>query len=346
MLAERAAEAAKLAQAEADLAGKTADLAAVASTIRKIETELPLLQGQAEIRVESVQQGFGSKLEYLQTEQQLKALESDLPVERNHLAEATAAVQAAEKERAKVVAYFTSNVYNQLADAEQHLAAATDALAKADRALQLTNLAAPVSGTVQDLAVHTTDTVVTPAQQLLSIVPAAGGLAVDAVVENRDRGFVRPGQAAVITVTAFPFTRYGLLHGTVQRISTDAVLVEQPGAAPASGGVSATEAPGALTSPGRLVYIARISLDHTHMNIDGQRVALVPGMAVTIEVKTGRRRVLDYLLAPLTQGPARQPARALRSRPALASPPFLPLRRRQWLTRSRFVGQSLRLRGG
>jgi len=301
LLAERAAQTAKLAAAEADLAGKTADLAGVASTIRKIETELPLLQGQAAIRAESMRHGFGSKLEYLQTEQQFKALESDLPVERDHLAEATAAVQAAEKERAKVVADFASNIYNELADAEQRLAAATDALAKADRALQLTNLAAPVSGTVQELAVHTTGAVVTPAEQLLGIVPTAGGLAVEAIVENRDRGFVRPGQAAVIKVTTFPFTRYGLLHGIVQRISADAVLMEQPGSTPATGSVSAAEAPGALTSPGRLVYTARVSLDHTHMNIDGQEVALLPGMAVTVEMKTGRRRVLDYLLAPLTQ---------------------------------------------
>lgn len=301
LLAERAAEAARLAAAAADLAGKTANLAGVTSTIRKIEAELPLLQGQADIRARSMQHGFGSRLQYLETEQQFKALDSDLAVERDHLAEATAAVQSAQKARARIVADFTSSVYGQLADAERHLAAATDTLAKADRALQLTKLVAPVSGTVQDLAVHTSGAVVTPAQQLLSIVPDTGGLAVDAVVENRDRGFVRPGQAAVIKITTFPFTRYGLLHGTVQRVATDAVLIEPPGAGSGVGSVSASASPAALTAPTRLVYTARVSLDRTEMDIDGRNVALLPGMAVTVEVKTGRRRVLDYLLAPLSQ---------------------------------------------
>jgi membrane fusion protein, hemolysin D len=301
MLAERAAEAAKLAAAEANLAGRNADLAGVQSGIAKINAELPLLHAQAVIRSKSVQHGFGSQLQYLQTEQQLKGLESDLPVEHDHLAQASAAVQAAERERAKVIADFSSSVFSQLADAEQRLAAASDALAKADRALQLTRLTAPIGGIVEGLAVHTTGAVVTPAEQLMAIVPEAGGLAVDAVVENRDRGFIRPGQTAAIKVSTFPFTRYGLLHGTVERVSTDAVVAEQPGASPTFGSVSASEAPGALTTPSRLVYTARVSLDRTSMNIDGRRTPLLPGMAVTVEVKTGRRRVLDYLLAPLSQ---------------------------------------------
>jgi hemolysin D len=121
---------------------------------------------------------------------------------------------------------------------------------------------------------------------------------IEAMVSNRDIGFVRPGQRVAIKVDTFPFTRYGLLDGRVLSVSQDAIVRDQPQEA------TANKAAGVETSSSEpkgqeLLYAARIALDRTQMQIDGNVVNLSPGMAVTVEVKTGSRTVISYLLSPL-----------------------------------------------
>ncbi len=151
---------------------------------------------------------------------------------------------------------------------------------------------------MQQVAIHTVGGVVTPAQQLMAIVPADAPLEIEAMVSNRDIGFVHPGQPVQIKIDTFNFTRYGLLHGKVKSVSQDAIERAKPE------GKSSDQPSDRLTDSSEpkgqeLVYAARVSLDKTQMNIDGKLVNLEPGMAVTTEIKTGSRRVIEYLLAPL-----------------------------------------------
>ncbi|MEO3958300.1 HlyD family type I secretion periplasmic adaptor subunit, partial [Chromobacterium piscinae] len=143
----------------------------------------------------------------------------------------------------------------------------------------LTQLTAPVSGSVQQLAIHTVGGVVTEAQPLLAVVPANEALEVEAQIENKDIGFVRPGQAVTVKVESFPYTRYGYLDGVVETVSHDAQQDEKRG----------------------LLFPARIRLKQSHLVIDGARVNLSAGMAVSAEIKTGKRRVIDYFLSPLQE---------------------------------------------
>ena len=130
---------------------------------------------------------------------------------------------------------------------------------------------------MQQLAVHTVGGVVTPAQELMRIVPRDAALEVEAWVENKDIGFVSEGQRAEVKVDAFPFTKYGLIDAELVKLSDDAVADEQRG----------------------LVYSARVLLEKTVMEVEAKRVHLSPGMTVTVEVKTGNRRLLEFFLAPL-----------------------------------------------
>jgi len=131
------------------------------------------------------------------------------------------------------------------------------------------------------------------------IVPADSRLEVEAMVSNHDVGFVHAGEAAEIKVDTFNFTRYGLLHGEVVSLSQDAITREKPadkaGAPSPRGGLVDGSEPQGQES----VYAARVSLDRSAMQIDDKVVPLSPGMAVTVEIKTGSRRVIEYLLAPL-----------------------------------------------
>ena len=185
-----------------------------------------------------------------------------------------------------------------LAEAKQKAAQFNEDIIKAERKMEDQVLRAPVDGTVQQLAVHTVGGVVTPAQQLMAIVPAASRLEAEVMVPNRDIGFVTPGQTAEVKIDPFNFTKYGMLQGEVMTVSQDAIVREKPAdrmAGPTPGALSDTSEPQSQV----LVYAARISLDRTHMQIDDRTVQLAPGMAVTAEIKTGQRRVIEYLLSPL-----------------------------------------------
>jgi hemolysin D len=151
---------------------------------------------------------------------------------------------------------------------------------------------------VQQLAVHTIGGVVTPAQALLVVVPADSHLEIEAMVSNRDIGFVHPGQDAEIKIDTFNFTRYGLLRGKVMSVSQDAIVRDKP-QDKTGDKVPGTESGTSEPKGQELVYAARISLDRTQMQIDDNLVNLTPGMAVTVEIKTGARTVISYLLSPL-----------------------------------------------
>lgn len=109
------------------------------------------------------------------------------------------------------------------------------------------------------------------------IVPGSAGLEVEARILNEDVGFVRVGQEAAVKLEAFPFTRCGAVPGRVRAISRDAVQDKELG----------------------LVYVATIALDRSHVDADGRRYPLSPGLAATVDVRTGTRSVISYLLSPL-----------------------------------------------
>jgi hemolysin D len=182
--------------------------------------------------------------------------------------------------------------------AKQKAAGLAQDVIKAERRTTLQVLSAPVDGVVQQLAMHTNGGVVTPAQAVLVLVPLDSHLEIEAMVSNRDIGFVHAGQQAEIKVDTFSFTRYGLLHGEVLNVSQDAITRDKPP------DKLNEKAPGAETATSEpkgqeMNYAARVSLNRTQMQVENNLVNLSPGMAVTVEIKTGSRRIISYLLSPL-----------------------------------------------
>jgi hypothetical protein len=140
-------------------------------------------------------------------------------------------------------------------------------------------LTAPVDGSVQQLAIHTVGGVVTPAQQLMVIVPQDDPLEVEAFVENKDIGFVTAGQEAEVKIETFPYTKYGVIHAELKHVSSDAMQDDKKG----------------------LIYSSRVKLAKSSIQVENKPVNLTPGMAVTVEIKTEKRRVIEYFLTPLMQ---------------------------------------------
>jgi hemolysin D len=295
--AEQSEQAAKIVHLDHEAAGKRAEEAEVVAQIAKIDAALPLVRARADIRYQGLRTEFGSKLDYLQQQQQVVEMEHERVVQQRKHDEVVSALAAVGIERKKIQAEFRRTVLTELAKANQEAEEATGELAKAQQKTELDTLTAPVGGIVQDLAVHTLGGVVTPAQQLLRIVPGDGGIEVQAVVANQDVGFVDVGEEVEIKVETFPFTRYGLIHGHVRALAHDAVD-ELPSNQRRQGSQSSSDVPENVQRSSQLVYTARIALDDTSLLVEGRSLELAPGMAVTAEIKTGRRRVLDFLLSP------------------------------------------------
>ena len=282
------------------LAQKAAERTTSAAMIGKIEAVIPLLQQQVDVRKTLFAHETGSKLVYLQTLQQLVEQQQERSVQRSKYQEAEAAVAAIKETRAQADAEYRRTLFDDLGKVEPKAAGLAQDLIKAEQRTRLQALTAPVDGVVQQLAVHTVGGVVTPAQALLVLVPQDSHLEIEAMVSNRDVGFVEPGQEAEIKVATFNFTRYGLLHGKVLSLSPDAVGRDDPQGQSKDKSAPGTQATTRSASDDQgAVYAARISLDRTQMQIEDKPVNLSPGMTVTAEIRTGERRIITYLLSPL-----------------------------------------------
>ena len=262
---------------DAEEARAKSESRATEELVAKLDATLPIVSQRAKDYKNLVDQAFVSQHGYLEREQLRIETERDLAFQRAHLTELREAARevAARKTatRAEAIRAFSA----ERVEAAQRMASLAAELSRTDKRQRLTRLTAPVAGTVQQLAIHTRGGIVTPAQPLLTIVPDDYAAEVEAVLENKDVGFVKQGQIAEIKVETFPFTRYGTIPAEVVFVSNDAVQDEVRG----------------------LVFPVRLKLERSSLQVDERTVNLTPGMAITAEIKTGSRRVIEYFLSPV-----------------------------------------------
>jgi hemolysin D len=250
--------------------------------IRRLQATVPMGAERADAYRRLLQSEYVSKLEYLQYEEQRIDKLQELEGQKQKLIQDTAALAEAEKNYRALISEFQQTKQAELATTETKAASLAQEVIKAGQKAELQRLVSPIDGVVQQLAVHTVGGVVTPAQQLLIVVPHDHPVEVEAQVENKDVGFVQEDQPVEIKVETFPFTLYGTIPGQVLSVSDDAVPLDKD-----------------KDKAGTLVYLARVSMDRATIDVQGKPVHLSPGMAVTVEIKTGQRRIIEYLLSPL-----------------------------------------------
>jgi len=290
-----AGEAEKLSSFDREIDRQQATGRASQTEIKKYNEILPLQIERAMSKQELLQKGLTPKMEMLTIQQQLIEMQRDRDAAQAHLAESRAQIASIERQKAQAEEEFKRDRLKELSDAESQAATLDQELRKADERQRLKSITAPVAGTVQQLAVHTLGGMIQPGQALMAIVPDDSGIEIEAMVLNQDIGFVAEGQEAVIKLDAFPFTRYGTVPGKIKVVSEDAVgSGQQQQEGQPSEARSAKEGPS-----NQLAFAARVTLDQTTMNVDGKEVKLTPGMAATVEIKTGKRKLIEYLLSPL-----------------------------------------------
>lgn len=286
---ERASLVQQRAQHSAELTGALAEVA-------KLEKTLPIVEKQLAAREELAEKGYFSKIRLLEYEQLKVEHEQNIAVQRARAEQAGAAIRDIDAQLVRLRGTFGKSAVAELSESQEKLGIAREEVTKAERRTAFQQLRAPVSGTVQQLVVNTVGGVVQPAQPLMIIVPDNAEAVVEAHILNRDIGFIREGQKVRVKLEAFPFTDYGIVPGVVESISRDAV--ELPAQRASQNGEGEGSAP---PSPQGLVYSARIRLLKRTIRVAGRDQIIGPGLAVQAEIKTGERRIIQYLLSPIAQ---------------------------------------------
>jgi hemolysin D len=262
---------------------------------------MPFIEQRLQLYEKLQANQFVSKVAYLDAQQAWSDAKNNRAIAAHQLEAAEAAIKSLSDARLETEADFHRQTLDDLAKARQKAAEFRQEQVKAVQRTDLQVLRAPVSGTVEQLTVHTVGGVVTPAQALMVIVPEGSKLEVEAMLPNREVGFVRVGQETEVKVDAFTYTRYGLLPGRVEGVSRDALRgdKDQSGAPPRASETAESATSNAAANQATSAYVARISLRDTTVDTEQGRKTLEPGMAVTAEIKTGQRRMIEFLLSPL-----------------------------------------------
>jgi hemolysin D len=262
-----------------DMQAAVAARAEAAGQVTKLTETLPLLDVQINAYEGLLAKGFVSRLRVVEMQRQRLAAARDRDIAVDTMRKADAQIRSADGGMAQAGAEARVQVLADLAKAEAEAKLRREELVKATQTSSLQRLSSPADGMVTQLSVHTVGGVVEAAKPIMAIVPAGGALVAEVKILNRDIGFVRVGQPVAVKLSAFPFTRYGVVEGRVDSLSSDAIDDEKLG----------------------LVYVGRVSLNRRMLQRDGQTVTLNPGMELAADIRTGRRSIMSYLLSPINE---------------------------------------------
>jgi hemolysin D len=268
---------AKLATLDGEIERRKGELRVADTEVERFKATLPLLRDRSDSLAGLAAQGLTSRLRASEVQQQLIEAEKGLLAAVDKRLQADAALRSAEHQRQQTERESESTWRKERAEAIEKGAAAEQEILKARKRRDLQRLVSPIDGTITNLAAWTVGGVLKPGDTILSVVPLSATPEIEAMVLNKDVGFVRAGQRVTVKLDAFPFTRYGTVDGEVTNVSRDANADEKQG----------------------LIYPVRVRLDASTIDVDGKPVAIAPGMAVSAEIITGERRVIEYVLSPI-----------------------------------------------
>lgn len=245
--------------------------------VESLSEQVEIMEQQLAIRQQLYQQGVGSRIVALDTEQETIRVRGQLASAEATQRQAELAVVEAENALAEFETTRRREASRELSEVNAELAEVRGAAEGLEDRLRRLSITAPVRGVVSAFQVTTIGQVIEPGQSVLTLVPQDEAVIVETRINPSDIGFVHPGQPAEITVDGFPANRYGQIDGQIERISATSFETED-----------ATR-----------FYTARIVLDRDFLEFDGNRYSLQPGMTVTVSITTGSQSILEYILRPV-----------------------------------------------
>ncbi len=267
---------AKLEFYDAQIRQKEDSVRVAESSLVKYKELLAIAREREENLKEIVDVGAISKYTYLEYKGKRIELEQNVKMNLSELSAAEAEASAARQEKAQYLAEWNRQLQEELINSRKQYNTLKESERKAELKNKLIEIKAPVDGAVHKLDIHTVGAVVTEAQPLMEVVPEGTAMEVEAWMENQDVGFVTPNMPVEIKVDAFNFQKFGTLKGKVREISPDAIEDKERGQ----------------------LYRVMVSLDEEKLHMDNRDLQVYPGMAVSAEIKTRKKRIIDFFLEP------------------------------------------------
>lgn len=262
---------------EAAIRQKIAENTTALAQVKKLKESISVLTESTKDYETLLKKKGISKHAYFDKKRELADISNELLAQNSRLVEIEEAMIQQKNEQVLALEQLKRDTLDQLRIAKEQIGQANAEKDHAQQRLKLSTIHAPVSGTVQQLVIHTVGGVVTPAQVLMVVVPDEDYLEVEVMVPNKDIGFIEVGQPVTIKIESFPYTRYGYIEGTVKSVSFDAIEDEKKG----------------------LIFQTIITIHKSFLMVNDKKVSLSAGMNVTAEIKTGKRRVITFFLSPL-----------------------------------------------
>lgn len=240
----------------------------------KKEKEISICENQENTYKKLYENGVGAKKEWQDRVDQLTIAKQEYEVLKLKVEQAENQIKDAKNNLNTLENENKITLLNQIVEKEKEVRSVETELTKAQKKFEFQKLYSPVDGIISGIGTYTIGGVVTPAQPLISIVPDGTPLIIEAMVLNKDIGFVKVGQETEIKLDTFPFQKYGTVSGKIMSISVDAVEDKNLG----------------------YVYKINVKPDKLSMRIDGKDISFNPGMTVSVEAKTGKRRIIEFFL--------------------------------------------------
>ncbi len=267
---------------------KRQELVELDSRITQLRESLNLAREEVSIMEPLVQRGVVSRVELLRIRRQISDIEGGLKGAEQAVPRAQSALREVDQRMDEARAQFRAKAIAELNETELKLSGLEETMAAKQDRLTRTDVLSPVAGVIKQVSVKTVGGVVKPGMDLVEIVPRDDTLLIEARVAPRDIAFLVPGQAAKVKLTAYDYAIYGSLDGRLEQISADTIIDPQ----------------------GNSFYEIRVRTDENALGTEATPLPILPGMVAEVDVLTGQRTVLEYLLKPILR--ARQ--KALRER--------------------------------
>ena len=252
-------------------------LVEVASKIDHLNNSFRLVRKELDLTRPLAARGVVSEVELIKLERSANDVAGDLESARLLKPKLNAELQEVGNKLKDVVLDFRSKAQEELAEVESKLAGLDEVLVSLKDRLKRTTVESPVKGTIKTIKINTVGGVIQPGMDLMEIVPIEDSLLIEAKILPKDIAFLRPKLDAVIKLTAYDFAIYGGLKGTVEHISADTILDEKENS----------------------FYVIRVRTDASYTDKDNNPLPIIPGMTASVDVITGKKTVLDYLLKPI-----------------------------------------------
>lgn len=262
---------------ESQLAQRRQEISEMQSRRNQLERSLNLAREQRDAIAPLVEQGVYPRTEYLGIEREISTLQGDIDALRLGIPRVRQAANEASKRVAQRRAEFRAEALDELNRRRVELRGLRELMAAGEDRVTRTDVRSPVRGTVKQLMLTTIGGVVRPGESILEIVPLDDTLLVEARIRPADIAFLHPGQKAVIKITAYDFSIFGGLEGVVEAISADTIVDDD----------------------GESFYKVKLRTKTNTLSYRGENLPIIPGMTASVDILTGKKSVLAYLLKPI-----------------------------------------------